>query len=1173
MPWFKTAESHQAKISETPPDKMVEEIDSDGDLLTDDDELYITNTDPSNPDTDSDGVTDGKEYEYWSNRKDQAQRKKIPDWLREKHPYLNDKELLGLFESFGDLDGDGYSNINDKDSDEDGLPDSYEIENGLDPADPNSNFEDLPDEKKKLILLKSYSGSDLLTFDDELDLNNFNTELLNGLTTYSKILFYDSPASEPRYWRVTTYDEYEGGRWSMSSLTTLDEPYLGEELEHEVATYANKYETSYTIRFNGKFRGMLPVALHTSTVYSVTPESRIKFNNEGLFEATDYITSFSFNSTIYTYTPEQLYLATVPANINNKNLIDQRTIPIEIANLGRELAAGKLSDIEKVYSIAQYLIENYIYDVNSYQYNLNYRNGESFLSSTYTYDRALLNMLFNTYSGRCVDFASAFVLMCRANGIPAQLGVGFAPGEIINSSSNERVVRVGHRHAWGEVLLADVGWLAFEVTPIRTIHGNTTGVGASGADSNVISVPMEDYGEVNFTFNGTGGGTTTHYYLDFLELIDDPNLDTDRDGIKNIDDPDDDNDGLSDLDELGLGTNPFTKDTDKDKLTDYEEIKTYYTSPINADTDRDGLTDYHELKDSETDPMSPDTDGGGASDWIEVKSDGNPLNAEDDKKFIDSDRDGLTDAEEETLGTNPNISDTDSGGAKDGPEVKADLDPKLNPINNPEDDLRILDSDDDGLMDFKEEELGTDRFDPDSDNGGIKDGTEYYYNEKFSYGLDLLNGSDDSWLFDDDGDGLINRQELELGTNVSNPDSDGGGVGDGIEVQYGSNPLNPHDDDEIDSDGDKIPDIDEYGFGTDPTKTDTDNDGLSDYFEIYVSETDPTDPDTDGDGLLDSLELEFGTDPNDPDSDDDGLNDWAELQLLTDPNNMDTDGDGIYDGIEVEWDGKKFKITSNPKLLDSDGDGLSDDLEEMYETDPMKSDSDGDGVPDRIEIEKGTSPFNDKDYPDFESGDSDNRIHPDPDPVSPDPEAPWYNPDLHDHEPPASNYNSPEFNPGGGSGGNLNNVLPIVVGLILVVIIVLYYFHWRTEHIEEIAEVAEQTEERLSKIKDMEIDEIRRAIFEAYRSMLKVMRRYDFVREKSMTPLEFERVIATALPISDKNLSGLTRIFEEARYSNHVLNTRIRDRAITCFRELKNELRGVHVTQTNDVERISTTAS
>ena len=130
--------------------------------------------------------------------------------------------------------------------------------------------------------------------------------------------------------------------------------------------------------------------------------------------------------------------------------------------------------------------------------------------------------------------------------------------------------------------------------------------------------------------------------------------------------------------------------------------------------------------------------------------------------------------------------------------------------------------------------------------------------------------------------------------------------------------------------------------------------------------------------------------------------------------------------------------------------------------------------------------------------------------------------------------------------------------IILIIIISLYYFIWRTHHIEELADLAEKAEERLSKIEDeQEFDSIRLAIFEAYKSMLKVMQRYDFVRNPAMTPSEFRDIIAAELPISDKNINALTKIFEEARYSNHKLNNKIRDDAVTSFHNLKLELRGV----------------
>ena len=45
-------------------------------------------------------------------------------------------------------------------------------------------------------------------------------------------------------------------------------------------------------------------------------------------------------------------------------------------------------------------------------------------------------------------------------------------------------------------------------------------------------------------------------------------MDSDEDGIGNATDPDDDNDGLSDIEEGQRGTNPNNPDTDGDGLSD-----------------------------------------------------------------------------------------------------------------------------------------------------------------------------------------------------------------------------------------------------------------------------------------------------------------------------------------------------------------------------------------------------------------------------------------------------------------------------------------------------------------------------------------------------------------------------------------------------------------------------
>lgn len=85
-------------------------------------------------------------------------------------------------------------------------------------------------------------------------------------------------------------------------------------------------------------------------------------------------------------------------------------------------------------------------------------------------DGALLDPVshfLETRQGYCVQFASAMVMLSRAAGIPARLGVGFLAGE--EQRDGSRVVLASDAHAWPELYLTGLGWTRFEPTPgIRT---------------------------------------------------------------------------------------------------------------------------------------------------------------------------------------------------------------------------------------------------------------------------------------------------------------------------------------------------------------------------------------------------------------------------------------------------------------------------------------------------------------------------------------------------------------------------------------------------------------------------------------------------------------------------------------------------------------------------------
>ena len=150
---------------------------------------------------------------------------------------------------------------------------------------------------------------------------------------------------------------------------------------------------------------------------------------------------------------------------------------------------------------------------------------------------------------------------------------------------------------------------------------------------------------------------------------------------------------------------------------------------------------------------------------------------------------------------------------------------------------------------------------------------------------------------DTDNDGLTNNEEAELGTDPRTADTDGDGLTDGDEMKhYNTSPL------KADSDGDGLGDGEEVGTTmTNPNLADTDKDGLSDGEEVKNTGTDPLKADTDGDGLGDGDEITtYHTNPLKSDSDGDGLADGPEvMKYHTDPLKADTDGGSVVDGIEV----------------------------------------------------------------------------------------------------------------------------------------------------------------------------------------------------------------------------------------------------------------------------------
>jgi MYXO-CTERM domain-containing protein len=304
-----------------------------------------------------------------------------------------------------------------------------------------------------------------------------------------------------------------------------------------------------------------------------------------------------------------------------------------------------------------------------------------------------------------------------------------------------------------------------------------------------------------------------------------------------------------------------------------------------------------------------------------------------------------------------------------------------------------FDDDSDGLSYAQEQSFGTDDCDTDSDNDGLDDDVEFFYDCGPASTLSL-DGNDP----DTDNDGVLDGAEFlgdTDGDGINDPcdtDDDGDGIPTSVELAFGntdaaydvSDTIPDYLDDDDDNDG--LPTTAETGDFPDAS-------GLPDY----------RNEDDDGDGLLTAYELSFAGNQNpdndaeqnhrDLDSDGDGFSDSLESGTLapsigwnfdgTDlPDFLDTDSDNDTVLDANEFDGNTGNTPRDDRNdIDDDGDGLLTSYENSFglpnrDNDARPNwrdlDSDGDGFDDAHEESVGGSNFDGTDQPDFLDFDSDN---------------------------------------------------------------------------------------------------------------------------------------------------------------------------------------------------------
>ncbi|MCH5341000.1 MAG: transglutaminase domain-containing protein [Acetatifactor sp.] len=134
-----------------------------------------------------------------------------------------------------------------------------------------------------------------------------------------------------------------------------------------------------------------------------------------------------------------------------ENYLEEITLSQEVESYLDEITGDAMTNLERLQAIER--------ELNSYTYN---RKPGSLPDDVTNASEFLDYFLLESREGYCTYFATAFVLLARAEGIPARYVQGFC---VPMQGSQEAAVLSSMAHSWPEVYIEDVGWIPFEPTP------------------------------------------------------------------------------------------------------------------------------------------------------------------------------------------------------------------------------------------------------------------------------------------------------------------------------------------------------------------------------------------------------------------------------------------------------------------------------------------------------------------------------------------------------------------------------------------------------------------------------------------------------------------------------------------------------------------------------------
>lgn len=267
----------------------------------------------------------------------------------------------------------------------------------------------------------------------------------------------------PLYWRGSTYQFYDGSRWSrMSEELDLIRPAREEGLPYVTIRRATRSPDNAITQevvlepIGTRTLFMLPgvVALNSSAFARV--EKNYLDDTFQTREAPRQVARYTSRSVMR---GESQLVPSHSLGIARDIWPVVRTaylqLPDRVSPRVRELAGQIAPGSNSPWQRAE-KIESYLRDPKNFSYTLDLKSSPGV--------EPVEDFLFNQKRGHCEYFASSMVVLLRCVEVPARLVGGFHGGEW-SEVGQWYIVRQSDAHAWVEAYFDDRGWVRFDPTP------------------------------------------------------------------------------------------------------------------------------------------------------------------------------------------------------------------------------------------------------------------------------------------------------------------------------------------------------------------------------------------------------------------------------------------------------------------------------------------------------------------------------------------------------------------------------------------------------------------------------------------------------------------------------------------------------------------------------------